>query len=360
MTDQAANFTDIIKQSIDDEQDITIIGGGSKQFLGRSTALSNNIIKTTEHTGILTYEPVELVMQARAGTTLAEIENTLAEKGQCLSSEPALFNGTATLGGSVACNMSGPSRPWSGSLRDHILGVSLINGEGLHLKFGGQVMKNVAGYDISRLQSGAMGTLGLITDVSFKVMPKWKYEQSFIHECDISEAQAICNQIASSEMPILSASWFNNTLALRFATMENAIEKSVKNIPGKTLPVVDAKKFWQNIREYEHQFFTLKENEQMWRISVKSSAPFPKDVEGDWAFDWCGALRWIKSTSPNIEKLAAWAKRYNAQYYHWTGGDKSGNLNPSMPAELKKIHKKIKNSIDPHGLFNKGRLYEWM
>ncbi len=158
-----------VEAAIADRTPLAIIGGGSKQFMGRSIQAED--FDVGAHQGIVSHEPSELVVTVRAGTPLEILETALAERGQMLPFEPPRFGERATIGGTIACGISGPRRPYAGAARDFVLGVKLLNGRGEILRFGGQVMKNVAGYDISRLMTGAMGTLGALLEVSLKVLP---------------------------------------------------------------------------------------------------------------------------------------------------------------------------------------------
>ncbi|MEH6473344.1 MAG: glycolate oxidase subunit GlcE, partial [Halopseudomonas sp.] len=215
MADISTRLQDQVKTARLEGSELNIVGGGSKVFMGRIGRGSQ--LDISGHSGIVSYQPVELVLTARAGTLISDIQATLAEQGQTLACQPPTFDGNATLGGTLACNQSGPARPWCGSIRDHVLGVRLINGKGEHLKFGGQVMKNVAGYDVSRLQAGAMGTLGVLTEISLKVLPKPAYSLTLVEAMPLEQAIERMNARASEPKPLSAACWLDGRLYLRLS-----------------------------------------------------------------------------------------------------------------------------------------------
>ncbi|MFC6669826.1 glycolate oxidase subunit GlcE [Marinobacterium aestuariivivens] len=272
------------------------------------------------HRGILSYEPVELVLTARAGTPLSEIAAALDEQGQMLSFEPPLFGGQATLGGTLACNQSGPARPWWGSVRDQVLGIRLINGLGEQLRFGGQVMKNVAGYDVSRLQAGAMGTLGVITEVSLKVLPRPAATVTLVCEADLAEAVRLMNERAGEPKPLSAACWHDGRLYLRLSGARTAVDATVRQWGGERLE--DDQAFWQALRDQRLGFFD--EDRPLWRFSIRSSAD-PLPLDGDWLIDWGGAQRWYRGDSDRerMEQLAAAA---GGQVSLFRGGDRCGEV----------------------------------
>lgn len=359
MSDLTTLFIDQIKVAANDKKAITIIGNGTKHFLGRAVKNSDTIISTSDHTGILNYEPVELVMTARAGTTLAEIDAELEKNNQYLACDPARFNGAATIGGSLATNQAGPSRPWAGSLRDHVLGVNLINGHGEALRFGGKVMKNVAGYDVSRLQAGAMGTLGLITEVSFKVLPKPAASQTLIQEIEAQKALELMNQLAGQPKPLTAACWVDGKLYLQLSGAKSAVEGTVDKWAGDLLEEGEATLFWNTLRDHKNDFFTLRQpNESLWRFSINSTAsPFLE--EAPWLMDWAGSQRWLKGEFVHSE-LQEWALKQGGEVVLYQGGDRTQDIFYQPNSVMKKIQTDLKRSFDPHQLFNAGRLYSWM
>lgn len=262
---------------------LRIVGGNSKAFLGRQVDLAQDTLSLAEHSGIVSYSPVELVLTARAGTTLEEIDAALAEHNQMLSFEPPRFASGATLGGTLACNLSGPGRPWWNSVRDQVLGIRLLNGYGEHLRFGGQVMKNVAGYDVSRLQAGAMGTLGVITEVSLKVLPRPAVSCTLSYEMPLDEALSMMNRRAVEPRPLSAACWLEGRLYLRLSGAASAVDATAARWGGERLP--DAERFWQQLRDQQLEWFCSEQ--PLWRFSVNPTARLP-ERDGHWCIDWGG------------------------------------------------------------------------
>ena len=360
MSDQTNTLIEQVNSAISSKQAVVIQGSGTKNFLGRPIEDSANVISTAEHTGIISYEPVELVMTARAGTTLAEIDDALDKNKQMLACDPARFGGKATIGGSLAANQAGPSRPWTGSLRDHVLGTKLINGKGEHLKFGGKVMKNVAGYDVSRLQAGAMGTLGLITELSFKVLPIpplcITLTRPVSTQDDVIQQM---NKAAGEPKPMTAACWFDGQLYLQLSGAKTAVESYAGRCVGEILGAEQTEELWQGLREQQLDFFTnRKAEEPLWRFSVNSTAPaFLEDA--DWFLDWGGAQRWLKGDF-EYSKLQEWANKNGGEVTLYRGGDRNKEVYPQPNSVMKDIQKNLKKSFDPDNIFNIGRLYSWL
>ncbi|XKH01749.1 glycolate oxidase subunit GlcE [Marinobacter nauticus] len=354
MADQIQSLQEQVLQARQNGQTLNIVGGGTKSFMGRTTDTDSATLSLAGHTGVVEYHPVELVLTVRAGTTLREIESVLAEEGQCLHFEPPRLGEGATIGGTLACNLSGPARPWAGSVRDQVLGLRLLNGQGEHLRFGGQVMKNVAGYDVSRLQAGAMGTLGVMTEISLKVMPKPATTATLVQEMPLDSAIDYMNRRAGEPKPLTGACWFDGKVYLRLAGARSAVEATAEQWEGEVFEGGDA--LWQQIRDLQHEFFAG--DDPLWRFSVKSSAIMPS-LDGPWLVDWAGAQRWYlgQATLRDLEPLAAEA---GGQVSLFRGGDRTAEVMHSQPEALKAIQRRIKQSFDPDGLFNPGRLYSWL
>lgn len=352
MTDQTSNILDQVQHAIANKTPLNICGGNSKTFMGRTP--SGDTLDVSGHTGIVEYQPVELVLTARAGTPLVEIEAALAENNQCLSPEPPQFGGRATIGGTLAANQSGPARPWSGSVRDMVLGTRLINGKGEYLRFGGQVMKNVAGYDVSRTVAGTMGTLGVITEVTLKVMPKPEFTATQVMEMGANEAIRTMNEFAGQPRPLTGAFWLDGKLYLRLSGTEGAVNASIAAWGGET--VEEADDLWRMLREQDLGFFGG--DAPLWRFSVKSTASHTMD-DADWLIDWGGAQRWIKGELTR-EVADEIAQQCSGQASLYEGGDRSAEVFAPQSAALKRIHQNLKNAFDPQGIFNPGRLYSWM
>lgn len=354
MADISEKLKEQILQARQSGQKLNIEGGGTKAFMGRAADPDADTLKLSEHTGIVEYHPVELILTARAGTPLTEIEATLAEEGQCLHFEPPRFGEGSTLGGTLACNLSGPARPWSGSVRDQVLGIRLLNGRGQHLRFGGQVMKNVAGYDTSRLQAGAMGTLGAITEVSLKVMPKPAMTLTLVQDMAMDEVIQYMNSRAKEPKPITGAAWVDGKVYLRLAGAKSAVEATAEKWSGEVMEQGD--QFWQQLQHMQHEFFAG--DLPLWRFSVGSTAANP-DLDGPWLIDWAGSQRWYRGEADQAQ-LETLAQRAGGQVSLFRGGDRIDDVMHSQPQALKRIQRRLKESFDPDGIFNPGRLYSWL
>jgi glycolate oxidase FAD binding subunit len=345
MSDRAAVLVDQVRDALAARRPLTIRGGGSKpHILGRLP--DGELVEVGAHRGIVAYQPTELVLTARAGTPLDEIEAALAENGQGLSFEPPHLGPGATLGGTLACNLSGPARPWGGSVRDMVLGVRLINGKGEHLRFGGQVMKNVAGFDLSRLQAGAMGTLGVITEISLKVLPRPRASVTLVEDMDEGAAIARMNRLAGKPAPLSGAAWVDERLYLRFSGSFDPATIAGR-WGGRVLG--GAESFWADLREQRLPFFAGEH--PLWRLSLGSATP-PLHA-GPTVIDWGGALRWLRGGEP--ESLAAKATRAGGHAVMFRGAAVPSR--PPLPPLAAELHRRLKVAFDPQGLFNPGRLY---
>jgi glycolate oxidase FAD binding subunit len=335
---------------------LNITGSSSKNFLGH-TAQAQPIDVST-HRGIVEYDPRELVLTARSGTTLQEIETTLAEANQMLAFEPPHFGEGATLGGTIACGLSGPRRPYSGSARDFVLGCKLLNGRGEIMRFGGQVIKNVAGYDVSRLMTGAHGTLGILLEISLKVLPCPAASITVARECSPAEAIASMSGLLSKPHPVDGACYHGDHCYVRISGSTQAVKEARTKIPGDVM--ADAEKFWHALREHELPFFRHANKATLYRIMVKPATP-PLLIEGSWLLDWGGAQRWLYSP----EDIAAIRHRVELAGGHVTvfrGGNYPDKIQQPeifqpLPAPLMTIHQRLKASFDPQNIFNRGRMY---
>ncbi|MBL4836614.1 MAG: glycolate oxidase subunit GlcE, partial [Kordiimonadaceae bacterium] len=290
MSDISSQLVEQVKEANLAKTPLMIVGGGTKQnHIGRAIEASTggNTLRMSGHSGIVSYDPKELVLTARAGTPLREIDAVLTENGQALSFDPPRYKGSATLGGTLACNPSGPARPWAGSVRDMILGVRLINGSGEHMRFGGQVMKNVAGYDVARLQAGALGSLGVLTEISLKVLPQADISMTLVLEMNEANAITRMNEVAGTPAPLNGAVWQEDALYLRFTGAASAVADCKKAFGGKALD--KAEQFWADVRDQQLEFFSG--DLPLWRFSVHPNAkPL---FEGKATYiDWAGAQRW--------------------------------------------------------------------
>lgn len=331
-------------------QPLRIVGSGSKAFYGRVT--HGEELATSSYCGIVSYEPTELVLTARAGTPLKEIEAELGAKRQMLPFEPPHFGAGATLGGCIAAGLSGPRRAYAGAVRDYVLGVRMMDGKGDVLNFGGQVMKNVAGYDVSRLLVGSLGTLGLLLDVSMKVLPLPVEELSLRFEMAEREALETMNRWAAQPLSLSATCHHDGVLTVRLSGAAAAVRSVRAKLGGEVVP--DAAAFWRNVREQQHAFFQA-ENYALWRLSLPSAAPM-LNVPGRQLIEWGGALRWLASdvSAVNIRQIAT-ALGGQATLFRSAASD-AEPFHPLPPALLR-LHQRLKQSFDPHGIFNPGRMY---
>jgi glycolate oxidase FAD binding subunit len=328
---------------------LAIQGGNSKAFYGRTTAGTRLSVK--DHCGIIDYTPTELVISARAGTPLTELESVLAQEGQLLPFEPPRFGETATLGGSVACGLSGPRRPWTGAVRDFVLGVNCINGKGEVLRLGGQVMKNVAGYDLSRTLTGSLGTLAVLLDVHLKVLPRPLLETTLVQSCSAAAAIENCSQWAGKPLPLSAACYLDDKLYIRLSGMTEGVQAAAAGIGGE--PLDNAGHFWEQLREQQLPFFSG--DLPVWRLSVPAATQ-PLALDGATLIDWGGAQRWLRSDLPadTIRNTTAAAGGHATLF---RGGDRNSAVFQPLQPALLALHRRLKNSLDPAGIFNPGRMY---
>jgi len=331
---------------------LRIRGGGSKDFYGGAPA--GETLDTTGYRGIVSYEPTELVVTAKAGTPLAGLEAALKEKGQCLPFEPPHFGEAATLGGMVAAGLSGPRRAAVGAVRDYVLGVQMIDGKGELLAFGGQVMKNVAGYDVPRLMAGSLGTLGLLTEVSLKVLPLPMAGMTLRFALGETDAVKKLNEWGGKPLPIAASVWHEGALTVRLAGAFAAVRAARQTLGGEE--VADAGAFWQSIREQTHPYFAG--SAPLWRLAVASTTP-PLCCTGPILIEWGGALRWLRGDlDAEALREAAAAAGGHATLFRGDAALKAeaGVFAPLSPA-LARIHRRLKQAFDPAGVFNRGRMY---
>jgi len=329
---------------------LEIRGSGSKRFLGRTPA--GEPLDVTGHSGILNYQPKELVITARCGTRLEVIDSTLAEEGQMLPFEPPHLGPGATVGGTIACGLSGPARPYAGSARDLVLGTRILTGRGQVLRFGGEVMKNVAGYDVSRLMTGAYGTLGVLMDVSLKVTPIPAAQRTLAQERSQAEAIRLMNAWAGTPLPITGTCHDGERLYVRLSGAESAVTGAAAGLGGE--PVDDQTDLWcARIREQRHHFFAGEA--PLWRLSLPSAAP-PLDLSGRQLVEWGGAQRWYRGELP-LQAVRSAAAEVGGHATLFRGGDRSGGVFQPLAPPLMAIHRHLKRAFDPDGLLNPGRLF---
>ncbi|QKO23280.1 glycolate oxidase subunit GlcE [Rhodoferax sp. BAB1] len=350
------HITEIVRQAAANRTPLRIRGGGSKDFYGQT--LQGDVLDTRPLQGIVSYEPSELVITVRAGTPLAEVEEVLAERGQILPFEPPHFAASgamATVGGMVASGLNGPARASVGAVRDYVLGLELLNGKAELLTFGGQVMKNVAGYDVSRLMAGAMGTLGLITEVSLKVLPRAVAESTLVFELDETRALAQLNSWGALPLPVNASCWFEGALMVRLRGAQAAVAAAQKSMGGTVMDAGQATLLWNALREQTAPFFQLAEGESLMRLSVPDTAP-PLGL-GPTLIEWGGAQRWLKLPLPRRPDMSEVLDSTAGHATLFRATDKSAGVFTPLAAPLDRITRELKKQFDPAGIFNRGRLY---
>jgi glycolate oxidase FAD binding subunit len=342
-------FRDHILTAAADRRPLRLRGSGSKDGYGQR--VQGDLLDTRAFSGIVSYEPTELVITVRCGTTIKEVEAVLAERQQMLAFEPPHFGEQATIGGMVAAGLSGPRRQSAGAVRDFMLGAVLMNGKGEVLHFGGQVMKNVAGYDVSRLLAGSLGTLGLLLEVSLKVLPAPFAETTLRFEMSEEEALRKLNEWGGQPLPISASAWHDDVLILRLSGSEAGVKAAQKKLGGEVMN--DASAFWQSMREQTHACFS---NEApLWRLSLPTLAP-PLSLPGSQLIEWGGAQRWLM-TKADASTIRAAAVQAGGHATLFKGGDKSVGVFHPLAAPLMRIHRQLKTEFDPDGIFNPGRMY---
>lgn len=337
-----------IRSAHDEGRPLRLRGAGTKDFYGG--LLSGDVFDLSGHRGIVAYEPTELYVTARCGTPLAEIEATLAESGQMLAFEPPRFS-RATLGGCVAAGLSGPRRQQAGAVRDFVLGAKLVDGTGQVLNFGGQVMKNVAGYDVSRFLAGSLGTLGVIAEATLKVLPKPVAETTHVFEVTEAEAIRRLNQWGGMPLPVSASFWHGGRLWLRLSGARAAVEAAAKELGGEV--AADAQSHWDSVREQTHPAFS---GGLLWRLALPTTA-VPPGLDGLRAIEWGGGLRWYAGDSDAVRGAAARAGGHATLYRAPESlRIREGAFAPLSPALLA-LHRRLKRAFDPKGILNPGRLY---
>jgi glycolate oxidase FAD binding subunit len=367
MSDEPAlrRLIDRVLTARDTRTPLCLRGHGSKDFYGE--APRGEPLDMTPLAGITHYEPTELVVTVRAGTPLAELEAVLAAQGQCLAFEPPRFHGytaggptpRGTVGGMVAAGLAGPSRAAVGSVRDFVLGAALLDARGEVLRFGGEVMKNVAGYDVARVLAGSLGILGPIVEVSLKVLPQPPARTTLRFEWHQPRALQQLQQWAAQPLPLRASAWWNDTLLVQLAGAEAAVRAATQAMGGERIEPAAAEAFWSELRDQRDEFFTaavdaVHSGATLWRISLAATAP-PLPLEGEQLIEWGGALRWLvnRADAAVVRGLAA---QHGGHATEFRGAKRSGVFAPLAPP-LARIHRELKARFDPERLFNPGRLY---
>ncbi|UEP48801.1 glycolate oxidase subunit GlcE [Burkholderia ambifaria] len=355
--DIVAGWAERIRAASADGRPLRIRGGGTKDWYGQ--ALDGEILDTRALQGVVSYDPAELVVTVRAGTPLAQLETALAECGQMLPFEPPHFGRTATVGGCIAAGLAGPRRATCGAPRDFVLGVTLMNGRGELLRFGGQVVKNVAGYDVSRLMAGSLGTLGLMLELSIKVLPVPVAEVTLKFEMTATDAVRKLNEWGGHPLPVSASAWRNGTLVLRLSGAEAAVKSAKTLLGGEVVDAVEAERFWAGLREHADPFFNgIPPGYALWRLALPSITE-PMHLPGTQLMEWGGAQRWW-ITDADAQTVRMSAKQAGGHATLFRAGDtydRSAGVFTPLPAPLMKIHRRLKAAFDPARIFNRGRLY---
>jgi glycolate oxidase FAD binding subunit len=349
-------------------------GAGTKDFYGETLpgeAIEAELLDLRPYRGIVDYEPSELVITARCGTPLSEIESALNDRGQFLAFEPPAFKGDPTIGGVIAAGLAGPRRMYAGAARDFVLGVTLLDARGEILRFGGQVMKNVAGFDVSRLLCGSLGILGVLTQVSLKVLPQPRAEETLRFEMPAQQAIEAFNRWSGQPLPLSGAAWCKGVAWVRLSGAASAVRAAHERLGGERVDSTTATQWWNSLRHHTHPIF---ENRTVWRLSVPDTTP-PLDLPGDPLIDWGGALRWYaisddSDANTRADHLATSARHAEQRPPRtrevaiaaggtalcWRGqAPVDGRFHPLQPTSAT-LNRRLKGQFDPHGIFNPGRL----
>lgn len=357
MTADGADMESDLRQRVREahraREPLRIAGGASKDFYGR--AVEGAPLDISAHRGVLRYDPAELVLSARAGTRIDEIEALLGEHRQMLGFEPPRFSGGATIGGALSAGLAGPRRPYAGAARDFVLGVKILSGKGEVMRFGGEVIKNVAGFDLARLMTGALGTLGVLLEVSLRVIPRPQAERTLLLEQpNAAEAVACFNRLAARPLPLSAAAWHDGAARIRLSASEAGVAHAAAAIGGETDNSA-GENFWRQLRDHELPFFT--ERRKLWRLALPPAAELPACAARapQW-IDWGGAQRWLAGDLDRDALCAAAAERggHVTCFRHF---DPRGEVFQPLAPAARALHLRLKRAFDPAGILNPGRLY---
>lgn len=350
MEQKISTIKEQVEAAIEQRAPLKIVGGNSKSFLGREVI--GNQIELSDYTGVISYEPTELYITVKAGTLLSDVKHVLSEQNQMLAFEPPEINEKTTIGGVVATGLSGPRRPYAGSVRDFVLGISCINGLAKDMSFGGQVMKNVAGYDLSRLLTGSYGTLGIIYEVTLKVLPIPEFELSGCKKLSTQKALELMNELSGLSVPISAACYYNDRLFVRFSGNEKVVKDSMSKFQMNELET--GEQFWNEVRDFKLPLFNSEK--PVWRLSVPSTSKidFKND---DCLIDWGGAQYWFASDRPANE-IFSMAEEQGGSALLFRGGDRHGDIFQPLSDGLFKLQQNLKQAFDPHRILNREKIYK--
>jgi glycolate oxidase FAD binding subunit len=335
-------------------QPLRLRGAGTKEFYGADpgAAPTTTVLDLRPYHGVVDYEPSELVITARCGTPLSAIEAGLAERNQFLAFEPPAFAGDPTIGGVIAAGLSGPRRMYAGAARDFVLGATLLDARGEILRFGGQVMKNVAGFDVSRLLCGSLGILGVITQVSLKVLPRPRAEETLRFEMPVREAIEAFNRWSGQPLPLSGAAWYDGLAWLRLSGAASAVRAAQSSLGGETVDPTEAAQWWDALRHCRHPIFA---SDTLWRLSLPDTTP-QLALPGDQLIDWGGALRWHAGETLSASEMRKVAAAAEGTAMCWRGPSPVGGRFHPLPPAVAMLTRRLKDRFDPHGIFNPGRM----
>ncbi|VAW78244.1 Glycolate dehydrogenase, FAD-binding subunit GlcE [hydrothermal vent metagenome] len=357
MVDISEQLQAQVQQAYTERQCLNIQSANTKSFLGYK--VQGQTLDIKKHQGIIDYQPTELTLKARAGTSLQEINELLAKHQQKMGFNPPQFSADSTLGGTVACKQSGPQAPFIGSVRDAILGIRILDGQGNILEFGGQVMKNVAGYDVSRFMSGSFGTLGILLDITFRLHPTPIKQVTLCRNMNSAEALKQLSDWIRQSVPISAACHVEQQLTIELTGTEKSLQQYSTLQDVVVLDQNIAQEFWPSVRDHQHPFFkTLTASQNLWRIIVPATTT-PSTLLGEWFYDWAGSQRWFITEEP-AEKIRAWTKQVSGYATLFRAGDSQSvvtTIFEPMPAALASLHQRIKSRFDPGLILNRGKMY---
>jgi glycolate oxidase FAD binding subunit len=367
--DRPADLIDQVRAAAAARTPLRIAGGDTKTFYGE--AVSGQVLDIRSFSGIVAHEPSELVITVRAGTPLAEVDAALAEKGQHLPFDPPRYGSGSTIGGVVAAGLAGPARATAGGVRDYVLGAQFINGQGEWVTFGGQVMKNVAGYDVSRVLAGSMGTLGVITHLSLKVLPVAPAEATLMFKLNQHDALEQLHRWGGQPLPLNASCWVKDDTAadapeLLFvrlrgavAAVDSASERLVREAGGQRMDNAQAGPDWAACRDQSLTFFQPPSPDAcLWRLSLPQTAPvlglpFAQLIE------WQGAQRWLwapASAAAQVRAATAALQGHATLFRARADGAPGVRRFDVQSAAIDTITRRLREAFDPHGIFNSGRM----
>ncbi len=351
-----------IRSASEIRRTLSIEGGGTRAFMGRSVS-ADEVISTRPFSGVISYEPSELVLRVGAGTTVRDIQALLAEQNQCLAFEPHALGGgesgmhaDSTIGGAIATAMAGSARPWQGGVKDHVLGLGLINGKGDVLKFGGQVMKNVAGYDVSRAMVGSLGCMGLITELSLKVLPVQSYQCFVEVPCQLNEALDLSVKLDRSMTMRNGFAWCEDYAHIRFSGPQEAVSEVLDGF-GLTKFVVESDMFWDSLSGMTHPIFEVAESCKLWRVvAPKYTNLTGMFSEAPMLMNWAGGEYFVQVDEHDLRQTADKLRSLGVHLYSYNV-DQCYVLHGLSPT-VERLHVSLKNAFDPCGVLNVGRMSE--